>query len=84
MRIRGGTGTKNTMKSRGTIRHYTFVRLQYKVQVNDRGMYSMSTYADIGWLEDKEYVLVGLLGYLSGIPSFVCSIVSSMENVLTI
>ena len=32
----------------------------------------------------EEYVRVGLLGYLSGIPGLIFSIVSSMENVLTI
>ena len=84
MRIRGGVGTKNTGKSLRTIRGYTSVRLQYKVQVNDRGMYSNSTYAGIGWLEDEEYVRVGLPRYLSGISGLICSIVSSMENVLTI
>ena len=84
VQIRGGVGTKNTGKSLRTIQGYTLVRLQYKVQVNDRGMYSNSTYAGIGWLEDEEYVRVGLPRYLSGIPGLFCSIVSSMENVLTI
>ena len=83
MQIQGGVGTKNTGKSFRTIRDHSWVRLQYKVQVNDRGMYSNSTYAGIGWLGDEEYVHVGLPRYLSGIPGLICSIVSSMENVLT-
>ena len=75
---------KITGKSFRTIQYYTLVRLQYKVQVNDRGMYSTSTYVGVGWLEDKEYVRMGLLRYLGGIPGLICLIVSSMENVLTI
>ena len=84
VQICGGVGTKNTGKRFRTIRSYTLVHIQYKVQVTVREMYSNSTYAGIGWLEDEEYVLVGLLRYLGGIPSLICSIVSSMENVLTI
>ena len=84
VRIRGGVGTKNTGRRFRTIRYYTLVHLQYKVQIKDRGMYSTSTYAGIGCLEDEEYVRVGLLRYLCGIPSLICSIVSSMEHVLTI
>ena len=96
-RICGGTDTKNTGKdlngpecsryNGGTVLYHTFVRLQYKVQWKNYGMYNISTCMDVKWFKGQEHVpvalLLGLLGFASGVSSFVCSYVSSMGNVLT-